>query len=136
MIEKPLPYTVEKPYPSKTLNLKFEKESLKFLFIVEVERPFPIEIIRKFHVPVPKPFPIHQIIYKHINEDDPPPKNTKYHYQKLSSRKGGKHSTFIDKNHARGGGGGGKSMQKMSEKETRLRKNLQYSHRSPASSSH
>jgi hypothetical protein len=44
---------------------------------VEVEKPFPVEVVKKLEIPVPKPYPVHMIYYKHISEDDPPPKSTK-----------------------------------------------------------
>lgn len=55
IIEKPVPYTVEKPYQ------------------IEVEKPFPVSVVKKLEVPYPKPYPQHVIYYKHISEDDPPP---------------------------------------------------------------
>jgi hypothetical protein len=42
-----------------------------------VEKPFPVEVVKKLEIPVPKPYPVHVIYYKHISEDDPPPKGAK-----------------------------------------------------------
>lgn len=58
IIEKPVPYKVEKPYH------------------VEVEKPFPVEVIKKLEIPIPKPYPVHVVYYKHISEDDPAPSTT------------------------------------------------------------
>lgn len=35
-------------------------------------------MIKKLEIPVPKPYPVHVIYYKHISEDDPPPPKQKY----------------------------------------------------------
>ena len=51
--------------------------NLTFPFVsVEVEKPFPIETIKKYEIPVPRPYPVHTIFYKHISEDDPVPQST------------------------------------------------------------
>jgi hypothetical protein len=34
-------------------------------------------VVKKFEVPVPKPYPVHVVYYKHINEDDPAPTKPK-----------------------------------------------------------
>lgn len=47
------------------------------IFSVEIEKPFPVEVVKKLEIPVPKPYPVHVIYYKHISEDDPPPKSNK-----------------------------------------------------------
>lgn len=45
------------------------------LFSVEVERPFPVEVVKKLLITVPKPYPVHVVYYKHISEDDATPPN-------------------------------------------------------------
>lgn len=52
IIEKRVPYTVEKPYK------------------VEVEKPYPIEVYKKIEIPVPMPYPVHVVYYKHVSEED------------------------------------------------------------------
>jgi hypothetical protein len=47
---------------------------------VEIEKPFPVEVVKKLEIPVPKPYPVHVVYYKHISEDDPPPKAPKMMY--------------------------------------------------------
>lgn len=36
--------------------------------------------MKKLEIPVPKPYPVHVVYYKHISEDDPPPKAPKMIY--------------------------------------------------------
>ena len=48
VIEKPVPYTMEKHEP------------------VEVKKPYPIEVIKKNEIPVPKPYPVPVTVYKHV----------------------------------------------------------------------
>lgn len=77
IIEKPVPYAFEKPYPGTTQNVQDLFRLICWSFLVEVERPFPVQVVKKLEIPVPKPYPVHVIYYKHISEDDPPPTNAK-----------------------------------------------------------
>jgi hypothetical protein len=79
IIEKLVPYTVEKPYPSKSTGERspFDAEINFAIVLVQVEKPFPVQVVKKLEIPVPKPYPVHVIYYKHISEDDPPPQKTK-----------------------------------------------------------
>jgi hypothetical protein len=52
--------------------------NLKNYLTVEIEKPYPVEVVKKLEIPVPKPYPVHLINYKHISEDDPPQKPYKY----------------------------------------------------------
>lgn len=54
-------------------------KSQSIFIAVEVERPFPVEVVKKLEIPVPKPYPVHVVYYNHISEDEtpPPPPTTK-----------------------------------------------------------
>lgn len=41
--------------------------------------------MKKLEIPVPKPYPVHVIYYKHISEDDPPPPQTRFPNQGSSN---------------------------------------------------
>ncbi|CRL06084.1 CLUMA_CG018951, isoform A, partial [Clunio marinus] len=69
IVEKPVPYTIEKHYP--------------------VEKPFPVEVIKRFEIPVPKPYPVHVVYYKHVSEYDPSPIKPKPTYASKPIKYGG-----------------------------------------------
>lgn len=75
IFEKPVPYTVEKPFPGRYKAVIFHAiATIQSIPIsVEVERPFPVEVVKKLEIPVPKPYPVHVVYYNHISEDETPP---------------------------------------------------------------
>lgn len=75
IIEKPVPFEVEKPFQSNFWDnfLISSLPELRLKLSVEVERPFPVQVLKKLEIPVAKPYPVHVVYYKHISEDEPAP---------------------------------------------------------------